>query len=116
MIGQHFKNLGMLRSVIDLAKIMVENTTIVIYQDMEELVGVETNFESRLVDFKLPSCFSTKGRSGSGHRGEALQHGLAHNDVRPCRPREELRFLVAGRFGVLPEAGHQLDGISQAHC
>ena len=111
MMGQHFKNLGMLRSVIDLAKIMVEN-----YQDMEELVGVETNFESRLVDFKLPSCFSTKGRSGSGHRGEALQQGLAHNDVRPCRLREELRFLVAGR--ILPAAEHQLDGddLPQAHC
>ena len=43
-----------------MAKIMVDITAIVIYQDMEELVGVETNFESRLVDFKLPNCFSTK--------------------------------------------------------
>ena len=39
---------------------MTENTTIVISQEYDGLVEVETNFEAKLVDYQLPTLFTKK--------------------------------------------------------
>ena len=60
MIGEHFHTVSFLKNIMDQADIMTENTAIVISQESEGLVEVETNFEAKLVDYQLPTLFTKK--------------------------------------------------------
>ena len=60
MIGEHVHTVSFLKNIMDQADMMTENTAIVISQESEGLVEVETNFEAKLVDYQLPTLFSKK--------------------------------------------------------
>lgn len=60
MIGEHFHTVSFLKNIMDQADIMTENTAIVISQESDGVVEVETNFEAKLVDYQLPTLFSKK--------------------------------------------------------
>ena len=46
MIGEHVHTVSFLKNIMDQADMMTENTAIVISQESEGLVEVETNFEA----------------------------------------------------------------------
>ena len=60
MIGEHVHTVSFLKNIMDQADMMTENTAIVISQESEGLVEVETNFEAKLVDYQLPTLFTKK--------------------------------------------------------
>ena len=60
MIGEHVHTVSFLKNIMDQADIMTENTAIVISQESDGVVEVETNFEAKLVDYQLPTLFTKK--------------------------------------------------------
>ena len=57
MIGEHVHTVSFLKNIMDQADMMTENTAIVISQESEGLVEVETNFEAKLVFILSISLF-----------------------------------------------------------